>query len=195
MNATLTLVMYWSIALLLAFGGIYALKKGFNLITFEMVNKSSASSVEFFGFKASVNSIGALIMVTAFMWGWAANLTLPGYDDGVTKIASLEEELSNSRNLLAAAEKKSNELLALNRELEISYKAMQASIKDDGQFSMGKDVDYDRFISLASKQSESLFKADRAVTNRDINAAQIYLLEGKEASKEMNNLIEKLTEK
>lgn len=195
MNATLTLVMYWSIALLLAFGGIYALKKGFKLVMAEVAHKSSASSIELFGFKASVNSIGALVMVTAFMWGWAAKLTLPDYDDGLTRIASLEEELSNSRNLLAAAEEKSNELLALNRELESSYKAMQASIKDDGQFSIGNGVDYDRFISLASKQSESLLKADRAVTNRDISAAQIYLLEGKEASKEMSNLIEKLTEK
>jgi hypothetical protein len=195
MNATLTLVMYWSIALLLASGGIYALKKGFNLVTFEIAHKSSASSVEFFGFKASVNSIGALVMVTAFLWGWAANLTLPDYDDGSTKIALLEEELSDSRYLLAAAEEKSNELLALNRELEVSYKAMQASIEDNGQFNIGENINYDRFISLASKQSESLFKADKAVKNRDIDAAQIYLLEGKEASREMKSLIEKFPDK
>ena len=89
-----TLIIYGSIALLLAVGGIYSLKMGFKLIAKGKGKKPEESSINFLGFKATTGSIGALVMITAFMWGWAAKLSLPQYDDGQTKITALTKELA-----------------------------------------------------------------------------------------------------
>ena len=63
MNATITLFIYWSIASGLIGGGIFALIKGFQLVLGGKGKSKEASTIDIFGVKASVNSIGALVMV------------------------------------------------------------------------------------------------------------------------------------
>lgn len=108
MNVTITLVMYWSIAIVLAGGGIYSLKKGFELILSGKGKAKEENSIEIFGLKASLSSIGSLVMITAFMWAWAAKLTLPNYKDANVEITALMKNLEESQKLNIAQKKELN---------------------------------------------------------------------------------------
>jgi hypothetical protein len=103
-NATITLFMYWSIALLLIFGGIFSLKKGFRLIQSGNGANHERSSITLMKIKISVGSIGALVMVTAFLWGWAAKTCMPSYSKTKdTEIISLYNALKNREQEIAKA--------------------------------------------------------------------------------------------
>jgi peptidoglycan hydrolase CwlO-like protein len=100
MNATITLLAYWSIAAGLVGGGIFALKKGFDLVMQGKGKAVSESTIEFFGFKITVGSLGALVMITAFLWGWAATLALPNYKDDDVEINALRQNLQQAQTAL-----------------------------------------------------------------------------------------------
>jgi hypothetical protein len=122
MNVTITLLMYWSIAAGLIAGGLYALTQGFRLVLKGQGKSKDESSVTFLGMKATVGSIGSLVMITSFMWGWAARATLPSYKDPNTTIA-LRAELEKSKSMIVSLEKK-------NAVMERQYMLATETIED-----------------------------------------------------------------
>lgn len=118
MNVTITLIMYWSIAFSLVCGGLYALKKGFSLILEGKGKTKEESLVEFFGLKANVSSIGSLVRITAFMWGWAAKSTLPGYKDDHVQIAEIRQDLMKAEAALASLKEKNSAKIAQMAKLD-----------------------------------------------------------------------------
>lgn len=109
MNAIITLLTYWSIALGLLAGGLYALNRGFSLVMSARGKTKEDSRVEFLGLKVTVGSIGALVMITAFMWGWAAKLALPNYKDAEITISALKEKIEETQGVVARLQRKITE--------------------------------------------------------------------------------------
>ena len=101
MNVTITLIMYWLVAIALVCGGLYALNRGFHLVLSGKGRSRDESSVEAFGIRATVGSLGSLVMVTAFLWGYAAVLALPNYEDAEVRIDRLAQELEARDRQLA----------------------------------------------------------------------------------------------
>jgi hypothetical protein len=101
MNATITLLIYGVIAVGLLGGGLFALAQGFRLVLQSKGKTKEESSIEFFGVRVNVSSLGSLVMLTAFLWGWAANLALPNYTDAHVEISALEEILDKAHTELA----------------------------------------------------------------------------------------------
>lgn len=118
MNVTITLLIYWSIAAGLIGGGIFALAKGFKLVMEGRGKTKEESTVEFMGLKASVGSIGSLVMVTAFMWGWAAKLALPSYKDPDVEIHALRQEFEQIETALASLREEHSAKIAQMANLE-----------------------------------------------------------------------------
>jgi hypothetical protein len=112
MNAIITLLIYWSIAVGLIAGGLFALAKGFRLVLEGKGKHKEESKIELFGLKVSVSSIGSLVMITAFMWGWAAKLALPSYKDQNVEIHALKTELSKNKAAIDSLSLMKNSFLA-----------------------------------------------------------------------------------
>ena len=64
-NESITLIIYGGLTFLLAFGGIYTLRKGFQLIMSGRGKSQESSSINFLGLHVSTGSIGAFVMITA----------------------------------------------------------------------------------------------------------------------------------
>ncbi len=101
MNATITLFIYWSIAAGLIGGGLFALAKGFQLVLDGKGKAKEQNSIELLGLKANLGSVGAMVMLTAFMWGWAAKLALPTYKGPDEEISALTRQLQETEIALA----------------------------------------------------------------------------------------------
>ena len=103
MEKIVPLLPYWSIAIGLLFGGLYALHRGFGLVLSARGKTKEESSIEFFGLKATVGTIGSFVMLTAFMWGWIATFALPNYksEDVSIDYALQLEHLKDTQRLLA----------------------------------------------------------------------------------------------
>ena len=97
-NESITLIIYGGLTFLLAFGGIYTLRKGFQLIMSGRGKSQESSSINFLGLHVSTGSIGAFVMITAFMWAWAANKSLPQFNNGKTQITALKQQLVKQTN-------------------------------------------------------------------------------------------------
>ncbi|MGD0266726.1 MAG: hypothetical protein ABSD47_17485 [Candidatus Methylomirabilota bacterium] len=133
MNATLALLTYGFVAVALVAAGIYALNRGFKLILSGRGRSKEESSVELLGFKAAVGSLGALVMVTSFLWGFAAVYALPKYKDPNVTVAFLEKdkmiesltaELGTTRSELTHA----RSAVASIRDLQQALNAQQGEL-------------------------------------------------------------------
>jgi hypothetical protein len=100
-GTTLTLCIYWSISFALIGVGFYALNRGYKLILSGRGKSKEESTVELFGLKATVHSIGALVMITAFLWGFAASRTVPSYETNDVRIKALMASLEQKDQKLA----------------------------------------------------------------------------------------------
>lgn len=130
-NVTITLLMYWSIAAALVVGGIFSLKKGFDLVLSGKGGAPQDNQISIFGLKASLGSLGALVMVTAFLWGYAASLTLPDYKD--TEVQILSNRLSKAQEAVA-------QLSALNEQKTKSIMALTDTMANTNQLISNVDV-------------------------------------------------------
>lgn len=126
-----TLIIYGCIAVMLALGGIYTLRKGFQLIVNGSGKNVESSSIKFLGLQVTTGSIGALVMMTAFMWAWAAKLSLPQYHDGKVQITALTKKLSLANNQLGrlkvSQEESKSQLIKLNTDYKSYVKKVEKS--------------------------------------------------------------------
>lgn len=163
-NATIALIIRGIIALVLAFGGVYALRKGFQLLKDGKGLKPEANKIEFLGMKASLGSLGALGMLTAFMWGWAAERSLPNFsktEDGVM-VSALKLKIADKNTQIAELSKnlefRSILFESANTELVAALKASNANViaafKDDSKLVAIKSI-----LSEQEKLASSIGKA------------------------------------
>jgi hypothetical protein len=159
---TITLVIYGGVAFILAFGGIYTLRKGFQLITNSRGKPAEKNTIKFLGLHVTTGSIGALVMITAFMWGWAAKLSLPQYQDGnittadlkkqlavvTTKADKLTAENTIQNKQLAVITKKANKLADENITQSKQLSSLKSNIK---QYVATSEANEKRMNSLFSK--------------------------------------------
>jgi hypothetical protein len=129
-DTTLTLVMYWSISAALIAGGLYALHRGFKLLMSSRGRKAEENTIEAFGMKFTLGSLGSLVMITAFLWGFAAAWALPNYKDRDTTITnmqlSLEEKTRTIQTLQTDLSMKDKELVAVKTQLGIAVSELTA---------------------------------------------------------------------
>jgi len=158
MNATITLLVYWSIAIGLIGGGIFALSKGFQLVLAGKGKTKEESSIEFLGVKATVGSIGSLVMVTAFMWGWAAKQSLPNYKDAEVEIHALKLDLQQAETALASLERENSDKLAEVGNLKERLAAARMSL-EESQMAIVAAVDERK---EKQKELQEMLEAQRA---------------------------------
>jgi len=119
---TITLIIYGSIALILAIGGIYSLRKGFQLIANGNNKSIEESTITFLGLHVTTGSIGAMVMITSFMWGWAAKMALPQYKDGNITTKELRQQLAvaqtNVKSLTTKTKVQSQQLTSLKSNIK-----------------------------------------------------------------------------
>ena len=87
--AAMDLGLRGALTLILASGGIYSLYKGFQLIYKGVRRKTEGSTISFGILKASTSSIGALVMITASLWGYLAVLARPVFSGPTYNIATI----------------------------------------------------------------------------------------------------------
>jgi uncharacterized protein YlxW (UPF0749 family) len=121
-------------------GGIFALIKGFQLVLEGKGKTKEESSLEFLGVKASVGSIVSLVMVKAFMWGWAAKLALPSYKDAEVEIHALRQELTQTETALASLKEQNAGKLAEVENLENRLAAARSAL-EQSQMTIAAAVD------------------------------------------------------
>lgn len=113
------IIVHGLISAALVVGGIFSLKSGFKLLDGQGKQDRQQSSISVMGLKASVNSIGAFVMVTSFLWALAAWKTLPNLS--VTKqgtiVSSLEQKL---RQATTETEKYKAQAQQIQRELVLA---------------------------------------------------------------------------
>lgn len=131
MNAIITLLIYWSIAVGLIGCGLFALSRGFKLVLEGKGKSKEENSIEFLGVKVSVGSLGSLVMVTAFMWGWAAKLALPNYKDANIEIHALRQELTHTKTTLAMLEQETTAATDQTRLLIEKLSTTQLELASD----------------------------------------------------------------
>jgi len=121
-NESITLIIYGGLTFLLAFGGIYTLRKGFQLIMSGRGKSQENSTIKFLGLHVSTGSIGAFVMITAFMWAWAATQSLPQYSrnsNGDTQILRNKLMLATNqvRDLTIKNTRTNTQLVALKVDM------------------------------------------------------------------------------
>ena len=152
MNSYITLTIYGFVSLALVTGGVFSLTKGFKLVLEGKGKTKEESSIEFAGIKITVGSIGGLVMITAFMWGWAAVQALPKLSqnpDGAIEIARLQSKLARTENQFkslaetqARTAQIANELAGKAKDYEHKFEEAStqiASLKEDKK-SLGSHI-------------------------------------------------------
>jgi hypothetical protein len=87
-SAMITVIIHGVLAFCLAVGGWLALRYGFVLFREGHGTGRSGASIAFGKlFKASANSVGAVLMITAVAWGWLAVTALPNYSSPQERVA------------------------------------------------------------------------------------------------------------
>ncbi len=62
------------LAVVLACGGIYSLRKGFELIVTHVGRRKEEAEIKFWKLEANVRTVGSVVMVTACIWGYLGYL-------------------------------------------------------------------------------------------------------------------------
>jgi hypothetical protein len=195
MNATIVLLIYGSIALGLICGGIIALLKGFKLIMKGRGKKSEKNSIEFVGLKVRLSSIGSLVMITAFMWGWAAVKALPDYKDQLVEIhtAKLNLELNKSINEIALLEKEHPNIINNNTNLKEILSNATSNLNESRlalDYGDRKNIDFNNVVASISQQQNAYMELEKAVKQGDnakINVESLKLEEATKAVKRVFN--------
>ena len=87
-SAMLTVIVHGLLAIGLVIGGILALRYGFVLFREGPGTGRSAATISFGrAFKATANSVGAVLMITAVGWGFLAVTALPNYKSPQEQVA------------------------------------------------------------------------------------------------------------
>lgn len=187
MNATITLLIYWSIALGLICGGLISLVKGFKLIMEGKGKSREESSIEFCGLKVHVSSLGSLVMITAFLWGWAAVKALPDYKDQLVEIrtANLKLELNNSIAQIASLEQEHSDLIKKDRALKEALSVAKTNLTDSQMvFAYGdrKNIQLNEFTDSMAQQQVAYKNLEKAVEQGDMASINEMSMELKEAT-------------
>jgi len=140
MNVIVTLLIYWSIAAGLIGGGLFALARGFKLVLEGKGKTKEESSIQFLGLKVSVGSIGSLVMVTAFMWGWAAKQALPNYKDQEVEIHALMADLKETEAAVVSLRKRHADQLEQVGNLKTELSSARAAL-DESQLAITAAVE------------------------------------------------------
>lgn len=123
-DSTMVIAIYGTMSLSLVGVGFYSLKKGFDLIDRHQSNKEY-STIQLGKLRVSLGSLGGLVMMTSFMWGYAATKVLPRYQDGDT-IISMQKQLHSTRIKLEetqkAAEENSQKIVAVTEAVKTDPK-------------------------------------------------------------------------
>jgi multidrug efflux pump subunit AcrA (membrane-fusion protein) len=165
MNVTITLLIYWSIAVGLIGGGLFALAKGCKLVLEGKGKTKEENSIEFFGIKANVSSVGSLVMITAFMWGWAAKLALPSYKDAVVEIHALRQELKQTETALASLKQSNFNKIAQVAKLEERLTEAESALKQSEMVS---------FLSGAKgEKKERAKELEAKIVEQDVALAEL----------------------
>lgn len=135
--------MYWTISFGLLIGGLYALNRGFKLVLSGRGRKREENKIEALGLKATVGSIGSLVMITAFLWGWAASYTLPNYKDRYVEIAALKEKENQIKALETELDVKNVMLSSVNKQERVLE-----SVRAKGYISVGVRANLAGFSEL-----------------------------------------------
>lgn len=196
MNVTITLLIYWSIAVGLIAGGIFALIKGFQLVLEGKGKTKEESSLEFLGVKASVGSIGSLVMVTAFMWGWAAKLALPSYKDAEVEIHAIQQELMQTETALASLKEENASKIAEVENLESRLAAARSTL-EQSQMTIAAAVDnkkekQEELEALIEEQQTRFAELQAAVKQNDRAKIDKKSIEFEEAAMAVKKTINKL---
>ncbi len=172
MNATITLLIHWSIAIGLIIGGITALIKGFELVKSGKGKTKEESSIEFLWLKVKVKSLGALVMLTAFMWGLAAVRALPNYKDPFVEICTTNarNEINKSIEEIAHLEKKHANIINENINLKevlseatsnLNYSQIALEYKDR------QNIHFNNFVAGMAQQREAYQELEKAIQHGD----------------------------
>ena len=173
MYVTITLLMYWSIAAALVIGGIFSLKKGFDLIISGQGRTPEQNQVQFFSLKATVGSLGAFVMVTACLWGLAASWTLPDYKDSEVEILSRRLARLDERNkeLTNLNHQKSATIVALTEAMDSTTSLLS---EDQVVTALSDQYEVGRFADHIREQRVTLEALRSHTTLDDINALEEY---------------------
>jgi hypothetical protein len=102
-DSSMVIAIYGAMSLSLVGIGFYSLKKGFELIDRHQSNKEY-STIELGKLRVSLGSLGGLVMMTSFLWGYAATKIMPRYQDKDI-IISVQKEVKANRQMLEKAVK------------------------------------------------------------------------------------------
>ena len=125
----MVIAIYGTMSLSLVAVGFYSLKKGFDLIDRHQSNKEY-STIELGKLRVSLGSLGGLVMMTSFLWGYAATKIMPRYQDGDT-IISMQKELRSTKIKID----ENKDLLEKNAE---NLTAVLAEVKKDPKEKKGQ---------------------------------------------------------
>jgi hypothetical protein len=104
-DSTMVIAIYGAMSLSLVGVGFYSLKKGFDLIDRHQSNKEY-STISLGKLRVSLGSLGGLVMLTSFLWGYAATKIMPRYQDKDTLISVQKTIDKNKINIDKLMEEK-----------------------------------------------------------------------------------------